>query len=486
MALFGGIEIPGCPDLNNVRKLDVMIQPSIRRMMRLGFAIDRDYLWDLGSQFGDTLVDLRREITSHIPPEHLDKFVNDSGLIEDEEGDATINPASAEQIGRLLFDCLDVGRGKRDKLKTTKGGDRLTTGKKQLELVKDDHPVVRVLLKYRELSKLKTTYIDGITKLAKFHPRGPSCPICELKHDTDQWRVHGEIGTTRAATWRFNHRNPNMGNIPVRTMNGQLVLAGFIAPEGRVIYSRDLSQIELRCLAHLSNCHSMIEVYLADGDIHDNTSRKVFNLKPDEKPDKIKHRMASKRTNFSIQNGGTEKGLFLQLVMDYGTNNIPIPDWLTEGWCKDFIVAWLNAYPEVQQWFELQWYRARRYGLSWNPLGFCRLIPEVKSVHQWIREAGLRQAQNLPVTSLAAGQMKLCMARSDAVLAGMYEEQSCWPLMTIHDALMFEVDEDRVEEVEAGTEWAFDGCMDDTETSERMFRTPIKSDGESMVRWMKG
>jgi DNA polymerase I-like protein with 3'-5' exonuclease and polymerase domains len=791
MALFGGINLPGHPDLDNVRRVDALVSPMLRKMMRAGIAIDREYMWDLGSQFAAEMISLSKDITSYIPPEHLDKFVSEAGLIEEEEGDASINPASAEQIGKLLFTCLDLGADKSDKLKRTKQG-KLSTGKRQLETLRYDHPVVVKVLQYREVAKLKTTYCNALPDLARFHPRSQCCPVCELKHVDDHWRVHGEIGTTRTATWRFNHKNPNCfsgdtevlthngwvrldvynqtdqiaqwdsgkisfvgptgyikqisrqiirnhtsdqidllttpdhrcllqnrktdewnvfrasaypsdykqwhsghyqgggsgysemelafiialqadgswndrrsmdfsfvksrkierfreivdsiglhyrmkkdarrtrfyigsehnpsftlamydllggrqklfpwslflslnkfeadfvmneimlwdgdsvskcryaskhkhntdivstlfalngrravsrprinqtgcrfwmadisktgyslttnrkheiiewndyvycvsvpstfllvrrngkihvtgncGNIPTRTDNGQLVQAGFIATPGKVLYMRDLSQIELRDLAHLSNCASMIEVYLNDGDLHDDTCHRALGVPWDQKPDKIKHRMAAKRVNFGIQNGTTEKGLYAQLVTDFGLNRIPIPDWLTELWCKEFIESWLQSRPEVLEFFDRMWYLARRYRMVWNPFGFVRLIPEVISAHSWIREAGLRQAQNLPVTSFAAGHMKLSMARCDHILAPLYEEQSVWPLMTIHDALMFEIDEDREEDMDELTGWAFDGCMDDADTGERRFRVPIKSDAESAVRWVK-
>lgn len=480
MALFGGITLPKSPNLENARRLDLMVVPTLRRMMRAGFAIDKPYLIELGSIFAGEMRELAKDIASYVPVDALDRFIS----AETEGEDAgTINPGSPEQISTLLFDVLEIGKDK-SKLKRTKKG-ALSTGKRQLETLRYDHPVIVKVLQYREVSKLRSTYTQKLPAVARFHPRGNSCPICERSHSTDQWRVHGEIGQTRAATWRFNHKNPNLGNIPTRTENGQMVQAGFIAPEGKILVGRDLSQIELRGLAHLARCQSMIDVYNAGGDIHDDTARRVFGLAPDVKPDKIKHRMAAKRVSFGIMNGSTEKGLYLQLVSDYGIDAIPIPDWLTEEWCKSFISNYLDSRPEVREYFHRMWYTARRYELVWNEFGFCRPIPEVRSTHSWIREAGLRQAQNMPITSLAAGQMKLTMARCDYILDDLYREDSAWPLMTVHDALMFEVDEDRASDVEEMTAWAFDGCMDDESTGERLFRVPISSDGACVYRWVK-
>ena len=190
--------------------------------------------------------------------------------------------------------------------------------------------------------------------------------------------------------------------------------------------------------------------------------------------------------NFGIQNGTTEKGLYMQLVMDYGTNSLPIPDWLTPEWCKWFIAQWLEARPEVLDYFERTWYRARRYGMAWTSFGRIKLIPEVRSCHSWVKESGLRQAQNMPVTGLAADQLRLAMAITNGIserllLIGLWN----WPLMMVHDSLMFEADEDSAEEVNEQIGEGMDSVMRDIETGEHMFRVPIKSDGSIMERWVK-
>lgn len=478
MSLFGHIELPGAPDLENVRKLDVLPIPMIRRMSRLGIAIDPDYFDCLTDQFSMEMDRLEKDISSYVPAWALGQFCSSADAVEALEGDASINANSAEQIAKLLFDVLKVGRDK--KLKTTAGGKRLSTGKKQLELVRLEHPVVPLILDYRERSKLISTYTRTLPRIARFHPHGSDCPVCGLTHLAPSWRVHTEFTSTRADTGRFSSKNPNLQNIPARTTLGELVKAGFLAGEGMRLVSCDFSQIELRCLAHLAEAHSMIQVYLDRGDIHDNTGRKVFGLPADVKPDKLKHRMASKRTNFGIQNGTTEKGLYLQLVMDYGTSGLTVPDWLTEEWCKWFIEQWLATYPEVPAYFDLQYYRARRYGMIWDAFGRVKLIPEVRSTHSWIRSSGLRQAQNMPVTSTAAGQMKLAMAEAEQTLMELVDAGVwVWPLLTVHDQLMVETEEDAAEEVGEQISNVFAGVMRD------QFRVPIEADAEILQRWQK-
>jgi DNA polymerase-1 len=503
VALYGGIEIPGHPCLENVRKLDLLPIPLIRRAHRIGIAIDPPYFKDLSLRFGTEILDLERDISSYIPVDRLREFSGVGAKEEDDDEDgrsaldsttdsrsipsphssSSFNANSPDQMAKLLYDMLGIGAGK--KLKTTNTG-RTSTGKKQLELIKLEHPVVPLVLRHRELSKLKLNYADKLPRLAVFHPHGSDCPVCGLRHPAPTWRVHCEMGTTRADTGRINHKNPNEGNIPTRTEDGQLIQGGHTATPGHKLVIADLSQIELRGLAHLSNCKSMISVYESGGDIHDDNARKVFKLAPNVKPDKIKHRMAAKRVGFGIQNGTTKKGLYMQLVMDYGANNLPIPDWLTEDWCQWFIDEFLRANPEVQEYFELQWYRARRYGMVWTSFGRIKLIPEVQSCHSWIRESGLRQAQNMPVTGLAADQLKLIMGKLDAILQKMWD-QGVWvqPLLTVHDSVMTESEDKYAEEVLELTRDVMDQVMDDEQTGDRMFMAPIESDGLISERWTK-
>jgi len=493
VSLFGNVEMPGHPDLTNCRKLDLLPIPFIRKAHRLGIGIDREYFHALTSRFGAEMRELEKDIANYIPKERLHEFAGAEQDGEDEDPDfyaGSFNAGSWEQVSKLLFDMLGIGEGR--KLKRTEKG-MVSTGKRQLELVRLDHPIVPVVLRYRELNTLITKYTATLPGLARYHPKGDDCPVCELSHATESWRVHGEMGTTRADTGRINHKKPNLGNIPVRTDDGRAVQAGFVAPQGSRLVTRDLSQIELRDLAHLANVKSMIAIYLAGGDIHDNTARKLFELPDSVKPDKNNHRLPAKRTNFSIQNGVTGKGLYLQIVMDYGINKLPVPKWLTEDWCDRFIIKWLDEYFEVRDYFDLQHYRVRRYGRTWEPLGRCKLIPEIKSVHAWIRESGLRQAQNFPITSFAAGQLKLSMGAVDAMLERV-REAGVWayPLLSIHDAVMSEVEEDAAEDVLEATGECMDHCMDDVVTGERMVRVPIESDGEVMwdeseqvSRWKK-
>lgn len=290
-------------------------------------------------------------------------------------------------------------------------------------------------------------------------------------------------------------------NIPARTELGGLIRRGFVAGEGNRLVSTDLSQIELRDLAHCANAESMKRVYEKGLDIHMFTACAAFGLSLDkymgllrkekakepfsaeEKEDwgkfKLNNRLPSKNLNFMIVYGATVTGLLAQLALSGLI------------WSEDegnrFIERWFNLYPEVHEYMHLQHYRARRYGLVWDLFGRVRLTPEVRSCHSWIREAGLRQAGNLPIQSLAAGQFKLGLAKTEEALRELLESGVwCWPLIPIHDQGITEVEEGYAEMVGEIQAACFEGCMTDEETGEHRFRVPIESDLEIMPEWRKG
>jgi DNA polymerase I len=473
--LFGGVTVPGRPDLANLERLDRLPVPMLRRMMRGGMAIDREHFRELGAKFRGEIAELERDIESYVPAERLAAF----SKAGDEETDFNAN--SPDQIARLLYDVLKIGKKKQIR-KTASG--RQSTGKRQLELVRLEHPIVPKVLRHRELSKLVSTYADSLPDKAVFHPHGADCPRCGLTHAVPSWRVHGELGTTRAETGRINHKKPNLGNIPNRTEDGRAIQAGFIAPEGRKIVARDLKGIELRTLAHVANEPTMIEMFRRGEDLHDRTSRRIFGLKPDEQPDKLKHRVPAKAVAFSVANGTTGRGIYLGLVMNYGVSRIPVPSWLTEDWCEWLLEQFLREY-NLTPYFEQQHYRARRYGFVWDPFGRTRWVPEIASCHESIRSEGLRKSQNLPITSMAAGQLKLAMGRADETLEPLFEEGRAWPLNCIHDSIMIESDDDAVAATDACLAESMNTCMIDRESGENLFRCPIESDGTVSQRWEK-
>ena len=310
MPLFGGITLPNAPDLENVRKLDLMVLEQLGRMSRYGIAIDREYLAELGAEFEREKQELSKQISAYVPQHALDEFaakdLSNVELDDDDQLCVQINASSAEQVRKLIFDLLSVGRDQ--KLKTT-GAGKVSTGRKNLDLCRDDHPVVPLVLQYRERAKLKSAFCDALPPMAKLHPRGNCCPVCELPHVERTYRLHTEFPTTRAITGRLSSRRPNLQQIPIRTDLGSRIRAAFVASTGTKLVSVDFSQMELRDLAHLANARSMISIYEQDGDIHQNTAMKAFGITDPAKVDKYKHRLPSKRCIAKGQLVLTNKGL---------------------------------------------------------------------------------------------------------------------------------------------------------------------------------
>lgn len=454
-------------------------------MQKLGFAIDAPYFHDLSHDFAAQLIDKRKAIASYIPPDKLEAFVELSGGYDDDvdESEIEVNPDSGKQLSTLLFDVLGIGKGQ--KLKTTKGGDRLATDKKQLEMLKRDNPIIAEILEYRQIAKLKGTYTDKLPRIARLHKRGADCSVCGLDHAADSLRVHTQILGTRAATGRYASKNPNLQNIPSRSDNGRKVRAGFIASPGTVLVQRDFSQIELRVTADVSGDEVMIQVYADDGDIHMTTACGAFDLLP-EQVDTVIHRPAAKTANFSIVFGTTEQGFYEQLTVSFAQMGMATPAWLTVEWCKWFINKWFDVYPGVRKYMERQQHCVERYGCVWTLFGRVRRIPEGQSVHKKIQAAGMRAAGNMKVQGTAADMMKLALAAADERAEQLREcGYWAWPLLTIHDELIFEADEDIAEALEIVLAEEMDNVMIDRDNGRNLCRVPIKSAGHCMLKWEK-
>ena len=485
MALFGGIEITGRPSLENVRKLDLLAMPMVRRMMQYGIAIDKEWFYDLSGRLEREMSVLRGDIVSYIPEEKLDEFISRSNLDSDTEY-LPMNVDSGPQLARLLFDTLGIGKDRQ--LKLTKSGDRVSTGKKQLEILKRTHPIVQRILDYRERAKLKSTYSDKLPQIARLHPSG-SC-WCGIKHLAATWRVHTEFLSTRTGTGRFASKNPNLQNIPSRTGLGREIRKGFIPSPGTRFVACDFAQEEMRIGAHYSNDSNLIRIFELGIDPHNETAKRAFAT---DTPDYLTQRTPSRNVNFGVFYGLSGPGLYDLMAVTYATAqdkdpNLVMPDWLTVEWCNDFIRQWFeDLYPGVQAYLEQQYYRARRYGIVWTLFGRIRRVPETQSVHQHIRSAGLRQSGNLPIQGTGADLMKLAMGEVEENLVQLHQEGAwCWPLLTIHDELLTEVEEEWAPFVKDLMSSVMSNVMRDKDTDEWCCRVPLTADGKIMSRWEKG
>lgn len=487
--LYGGVELPDRPDPENVRRLDLLPIPMVRSIMRYGWRIDPDHFRELSGRLTARMADLRADITNEIPAEALDRFLEVSGGPDDEDNLAsdsgTVNIESSAEIARLLYDILRLDRTAGVKVKKTKGGDRLSTGKKTLEQLKREHPVVPLILEYRENSKLESTYARALPRIARFHPKGKDCPECGRFHWTDERRVHTQILTTRTATGRTASKMPNLANIPVRSKLGSEIRAGFIASEGHRIVDRDWSQIELRLLAHLSSDPLLLEVYRNDGDVHETTAFGLFgSVESSSNP--VARRICAKTCNFSIVYGTTEVGLYEQLCDSFSRVKVPYPDWLTEAGCKAKISGWFDFYTGAKRYLDAEESKIRRHAIAWTQCGRVRRIPEVRSYHAHVQSAGVRQGNNHGIQGGSADLMRLALGELHdrfQVLAEYGIET--YPLMTIYDQILTEVPEGDAETVNATTEEVMDGVMIDRSTGMNLCQVPIRSDGKIMSHWVK-
>jgi len=277
-----------------------------------------------------------------------------------------------------------------------------------------DHPIAEKVIEYRELTKLKSTYIDALPRLIR-----------------EDGRLHTTFNQTVAATGRLSSSNPNLQNIPVRTELGKRIRAAFV-PAGRddVIVSADYSQIELRILAHISQDPGLIEAFTSGLDFHTQTAARVFGLDPESVDHE--HRRRAKAVNFGIVYGISAHGLSEQL-------RIPRAE------AQDMIARYFEAYPRVRAFLDETVEQAREDGFAVTLYGRRRHIPELRSVNHNLRSFGERTAMNHPMQGSAADIMKLAMIAVDRKLV----EQGFVSrlVLQVHDELVFEAPRGEVEKL---------------------------------------
>ncbi len=322
----------------------------------------------------------------------------------------TFNIGSPQQLGTILFERLGLPNGGR-----TKTG--WATGIEVLQPLAREHEIVAKVLEYREVTKLKNTYIDVIPKLL----------------DSDG-RLRTIFNQTTTATGRLSSTNPNLQNVPVRTELGRQIRRAFTAPtESRVLVAADYSQIELRIMAHLSGDEAMREAFRRGDDIHDVTARGIFGVPPEDRVDANQRRIA-KSVNFGLLYGMSDFGLAQRLEIERGEARA-----MTE--------AYFARFPSVRDWIERNLEFGREHGYVETLLGRRRYMPDLRTRNYALRSAAEREATNAPMQGSAADLMKLAMVHIDT---GLREaDPSAAMLLQIHDELIFEIDAARTAAVAA-------------------------------------
>ena len=310
------------------------------------------------------------------------------------------NVNSPIQLAEILFDKLNLEVGaKRGRAKSR------STAAEILEELSAKHPLPGKVIEYREVAKLKSTYVDSLPKL--IHP--------------DTGRVHTSISQTVAATGRLSSSDPNLQNIPIRTELGRQIRAAFVAEKGKMLLSADYSQIELRVMAHFSKDPVLVQAFRSGEDIHARTAQEVFGVGPLAQT--AEHRRAAKAINFGIIYGLSAFGLAQQI-------NVPQKE------AAQFIAAYFARYKGVKAYLDRVLEETRKSGETRTLFGRARPIPEILSPQMQLRNFAERTALNSPLQGTAADLIKLAMI---AIHKRLREEKlQAQMILQVHDELLFE------------------------------------------------
>lgn len=366
--------------------VEMPLVPILAAMERVGIRVDCDELGHLSAE-------MHQRITE------LEKAVADTAGY-------TFNPGSTQQLATFLYDNLGLAAGRRTKTGRSTDAD-------SLEALRGEHEVVDVVLEWRQLTKLKSTYVDALPLLC-----------------AADGRVHTSFNQAVATTGRLSSADPNLQNVPVRTGFGQRIRHAFIADPGQVLVSADYSQIELRVLAHVSGEDELIAAFERGEDIHRRTAAEVYDVPPEQvSPDQ---RRIAKVVNFGVVYGLSDFGLARDTGMDQEAARL-------------FIERYFASFPAVTRYLEKTRQHAREWGWVETFMGRRRHLPDIRAANRQLRGAAERMAVNMPIQGAAADIMKLAMIRFDRALAA--SELRSRLLLQVHDELVLETPGDEVDAV---------------------------------------
>ncbi len=402
--VFDGIEMP--------------LVPVLAKMERAGMLVDPDRLHSLSEGLATQITEVERSI-------------------RDLAGDETFNIGSPMQLSHVLFDVMGLPtKG----LKKTKRGYYSTNAKVLSDLARD-HEIVRLILDWREKSKIKSTYLDTLGPLR----RGDG-------------RVHTTYNQTITATGRLSSSDPNLQNIPTRSELGRTVKTAFSAGEGSVFLAVDYSQIELRLLAHLSGDEHLVRAFNEGEDFHAETAARVFGVPVSEVTPDLRSR--AKAVNFGIVYGQQAYGLSQSLHISMAES-------------RGMIDRYYEAYPGVRTFLDNVVARAKETGYAETMYGRRRHIPELKAKNPQLRGFGERTAMNHPMQGTAADIIKIAMARVSRRL----EEEgfAAHMILQVHDELDFECPVDEVERLTAMVRDVMEHVVD--------LRVPLIAEASTGITW---
>jgi len=396
-------------------EVEMALVPVLVAMETNGILLDTDLLREMSLEMGRELLRLEKETYGSVGHQ--------------------FNINSPQQLGKVLFEDLKLPQSRR-----TKTG--YSTEASVMEVLRGVHPVIELILQYRQLSKLKSTYVDALPALV----------------NRRTGRVHTTFNQTGTTTGRLSSSDPNLQNIPIRTELGNKIRKAIVAPSGAYLLSADYSQIDLRVLAHLSQDPGLIAAFAQDEDIHATTASKLFGISVDEVSSEM--RRNAKTVNFGVIYG----------MSDYGLEQATK---LSRDEAAQFIALYFEKYPKVKEYLEATKAQARKIGYVQTVLGRRRFLPEVRSANRMVREAAERMAINAPVQGSSADIIKIAMI--DLYREMEKRKLKSKMLLQIHDELLFEVPEAEVAEMKS--------LVSELMPSAVELRVPVKIDIKLGKNW---
>jgi len=371
------------------REVEMPLVPVLVAMERNGITLDTALLRKMSLELGQEMLKLEAEIYNSVGHQ--------------------FNINSPKQLGKVLFEELKLPGSRKIK-------SGYSTEASVLEGLRGLHPIIELVLQYRQLGKLKSTYIDALPALI----------------NPQTGRVHTNFNQTGTATGRLSSSEPNLQNIPVRGERGKKIRQAIIAPSGAYLLSADYSQIDLRALAHLSQDPGLIAAFVGDEDIHAKTASRLFDISIAEVTPEM--RRTAKTVNFGVIYG----------MSDYGLEQATE---LSREEAAQFITLYFERYPRVREYIEATKEQARKLGYVQTVLGRRRFIPEINSPNRQVREAAERMAINAPVQGTSADIIKVAMINIHREMKERNLKSKM--LLQIHDELVFEVPQEEVEELKS-------------------------------------
>jgi DNA polymerase I len=371
-----------------LKELELPLQPVLFRMERLGIALDKSVLRDINTTMTADIEKAEREIYESVGHE--------------------FNIGSPKALSDVLFNELGLPKSR----KTTQG---YSTDQRSLEALRPLHPVIDLIFRYRQLTKLKSTYLDALPATV-----------------AEDGRIHTDFQQTVASTGRLSSTNPNLQNIPVRSDVGASIRRAFVASyfNDATFVAADYSQIELRVLAHITGDQGLIDAFLADEDIHRATAATVYGVQPEDVTRRM--RDLAKVVNFGIVYGMGEYGLASRTE-------------LTREEAADFINTYYTKYPKIRDWQKATIESTRENGYAETLFGRRRYLPAIRSSNFQVKSAAEREAVNMPIQGTAADIIKVAMIRVDEALRE--RELQSRMLLQVHDELIFECPMDEVDAI---------------------------------------